>query len=662
MEQLLSAILILFGASILIIPLCQKLRVPSVIGFLVTGLLAGPNVLGLIRTTESVNGMADLGVVFLMFLVGMDFTVDHFNRLKRTMLLGGAAQTVMTFALFFALIFIGLFSFSKGMMLAFILIQSSTSIALKIYQERNEMHAPQTEISVGISLFQDITTVLLLIAIPMLAMEGVFNTAFASFLQTGLKLVMMAAVFAAVSFLLPYVLRFIIGTGINELTILTAVFLCLGAARISSLFGFSPALGAFVCGVILSRGGYHEEFASETSPFKDIFLSLFFISIGMLLDWRFCLDHSAAILALTVAAVVAKSVILYASTRVLGYPFRTAFMTGIGISNIGEFGLILLRASAPYGMFSTAEYQAVSAVAILSMFSTPLLIHAGTRLMDYRAARDRKDAPSPQKSAADSPGEKVIIVGFGMAGRQLAGVLKAAAIPYIVIESHGRVAQEAKSAGEPVLFGDASRRDILVRAGIETAHAVVFVISDPGALRNAVKAARQLNPGLFIVTRTRKKNEIESLLSTGADEVVSEEFETSIELFTILLTRLHVPRNLIRAQTRLLRGNVYQMLRVPQPAGGIPPKVMQALSEGTTETFFVSDGHFALRKSLKELALRSVTGAMIIAVVRGEKSMTNPPADFVLETGDTLVMVGNHAQIDAAFEFLETGQRDRRDY
>jgi CPA2 family monovalent cation:H+ antiporter-2 len=252
---------------------------------------------------------------------------------------------------------------------------------------------------------------------------------------------------------------------------------------------------------------------------------------------------------------------------------------------------------------------------------------------------------------------KVIIVGYGLAGKHLSQVLKSSSIPYNVVEINGQIAREAREKGEPVLFGDATQRDILEHCGVKTAQVVVFLISDSSALKASIGIVRQIVPGILIMCRTRRMVDIEPLMKAGADEVVSEEFETSIELFTIVLTRMHVPRNIIRAQTRVLREDGYEMLRVPAPVQGISDKLAAVLAAGTTDVFQVMEGQFAVKKSLQELALRSATGVTVIAIVRDEKSMTNPPANFTLQVGDALVIVGSHAQIEATFSYLE-GKQD----
>jgi CPA2 family monovalent cation:H+ antiporter-2 len=641
---------IIFGAAIVVIAICKRLRIPPVIGFILTGLGVGPLAAGFLPMGGEVRAISELGVVFLLFMVGLDFTSERLRRLGRTMLVGGSAQALLTLALALALTLTGFISISKAVLGAFIVIQSSTAIALKVFQDRGEIHAPHAEISVGISLFQDVSTVFLLILIPMLG-AGHAQAGAGSLLLALRNFLILAAGVTVAYLLMPYVLRLVIGTGIRELIVLLALVLCLGFAGFTEAIGFSLALGSFICGIMLSRSEYHAQIMADTAPFRDVFLSLFFIAIGLNHDWNFALQHFGTIAGLAVMTMLGKSVILYTSTRLLGFPFRTALLTGVGLSNIGEFGFVIMLASLQFGLLTNAQYQTIGSAAIYSMLLTPLFINVAARL-SLAAGRTANGSQANPRDAQPARSQ-VVVVGYGLAGRQLARVLKSALISYTVIENNGRVVQEATQGGEPIMFGDAARLDILERSGVRDAEIIVFLISDPAALRTSIGICRQINPDIFIMSRTRRMSEIEPLLKIGADDVVSEEFETSIELFTSVLTRLHVPRNIIRAQTRVMREDGYEMLRVPAPVQGVSQKLAQVLAAGTTDVFQVMAGQFADGKSLQELDLRRTTGVTVIAVVRGEESLPNPAPEYVLRQNDNLVMMGSHAQIEAAFNYLE---------
>jgi CPA2 family monovalent cation:H+ antiporter-2 len=292
----------------------------------------------------------------------------------------------------------------------------------------------------------------------------------------------------------------------------------------------------------------------------------------------------------------------------------------------------------------------------LSMLLTPLIIIVTSKsTLKLGTLHTKKRSPAIQHTSKEP---RIVIIGFGLAGRHLAQTLKSSSISYTIIEANGRIVAQGLEAGEPIIFGDAARWETLELAGIESAQIMVVLISDPGAIKSCIGLARRINPKLTIICRTRRMNDIEQLLKAGANEVISEEFETSIELFTVVLNHLHVPRNIIRAQTKLLRSDGYEMLRVPSPLKGVSDKLIQILAAGTTDVFQVMDDHFSKGKSLKSLDLRKITGAMVITVVKGDKNMTNPPPDLIIDSGDSLVIVGSHAQIESAFEYLENGPVD----
>ncbi|MEM7587060.1 MAG: NAD-binding protein, partial [Acidobacteriota bacterium] len=317
-----------------------------------------------------------------------------------------------------------------------------------------------------------------------------------------------------------------------------------------------------------------------------------------------------------------------------------------------EFSFVLMEVGRTHGLLQGDRYQLVLSAAVLTMLATPALSQFGpAALLKLYARSGRKLADAEPAAAAERSGH-VIVVGYGLGGSLLVRVLRETAIPYVVIELNGEVVRQALKAGEPMIYGDATREAILRHAGIETATVVVFAVSDPTGLRYGVRLARDLNPSVQILVRTPAVDDIAELQELGANEVVAEEFETAIEIFTRVLTRFHVPRNVVRAQTRLLRGEGYRMLRAPTLAAGASEKMIEALAAGTTEVFRVESGSAAAGRTLKDLDLRHKSGASVVAVVRGEDSYPNPSADRVLEAGDDLVLVGSHAEVDGAFALL----------
>jgi len=387
-------------------------------------------------------------------------------------------------------------------------------------------------------------------------------------------------------------------------------------------------------------------------PFRDVFASVFFISIGMLVDLRFVAAHALAVFGLAIVAVVVKALACAAAVATLRFPARTVAGVALGLAQIGEFSFVLMEVGHSHGLLQGERYQLLLSAAALTMLATPALLPLGPALGLRLRGKVGREADGDTAAAARSG--HVIVIGFGHGGSLLARVLREAGIPYVVIELNGDTVRSAREAGEPIIYGDATRREILHHAGIETANVVVFAVSDPAATRHGVRLARELSPALQIIVRTRTVQEIGELRQRGADQVVAEEFETAIEIFTRVLARFHVPRNIVRAQTRLLRGEGYRMLRAPTLVEGVSEAMLEALAAGTTDVFRVEVASAAAGRTLKDLDLRRKTGASALALVRGGTTFSNPSAELVLEPGDDLVLVGGHAEVDAAFMLLGT--------
>ena len=650
-EFLQEAVAIL-GAAVAVLLASHRLRIPPVVGFLLTGVLIGPSGLALVSDLHRVELFAEIGVIFLLFAVGLEFSLDRLRQIRRAFFLGGSLQSFLTIGAVTLIAVLAGTGPPRALFLGFLAALSSTAIVLKLYAERRELDAPQGKLVLGILLFQDFLLVPMIVLTPILA-GSVRASPAAIAARFGLALLAVGAVFWVARYLMPRLLEVMVRTGIREVLVLGALFACLGFALLTERLEFSLALGAFIAGIIISESHYSPQIEAEIVPFRDVFNSLFFISIGMLLDLRYALAHPWAVLGIAAAVLALKAVATGAAVALLGYAWRIVVLVAAGLAQVGEFSFVLLRVGQEHGLVDPGVYQSFIAASLLTMVATPVLIALAPRWGCWGA--ERKAPAAGEALAPDAPSGHVVVVGYGLSGRNLAHVLRAAGIPFVVLELAAEGVRRARAAGDPVLFGDATRRDILERAGVERASVVVFAISDLLAVLRAVTLARQLSPSVHIIVRTRMVAEIDALHRAGADEVIAEEFETSIEIFTRVLARYHVPANVIRAETRALRGERYAMLRSPSGAGDVSQAILELLAAGTTDLFRVTATSAAAGKSLLELDLRRRSGATVIAVVRGERSQTNPPAEVVLEPGDVLVLVGSHAEVENAFGVLERG-------
>ena len=596
----LKDLVVVLAASVLIIYVSHKLKLPSVVGFLLTGVLIGPGGLSLVQNDATVRTLAEIGVVMLLFTIGLEFEPARLKRIRRNFLSGGGLQVALTTAACVAIL-TGLLRlrFREALFYGFLISLSSTAVVLKILGDRGETDSPQGRISLGILIFQDLAIVPMIALVPVLANAGSVS-AVAIAVRFALSAAAVAAVYVLARFLMPFVLNVVVRTRVREVFLIATLFLCLGMALLTSSLGLSLALGAFLAGVLLAESAYSHQVVSDILPFKDVFNSLFFIAVGMLLDvgavWKFL----PTVLVLVAAVLVVKTLAVVSTVAILGYGPRVSVVTGLALAQVGEFSFVLAGVGRANGFLTGDIFQAFIASSILTILATPFLIQASPGLADLGARRLhwKKRAPEEKGSGPRHEGH-LIIAGYGLNGRNLAHVLKEAGIPYVILELNPVTVREAAAEGEPIIYGDVSRRTILEEAGIGRAKGIVFAISDPLMTQRGVKAVKALNPDAFVIVRTRYAAEIDRLLRLGADDVIPEEFETSIEIFTRVLERYHVPRNVVEAEVKVLRGECYGMLRGACAAiRPVTERIADLLAAGTAETYFVGRGAWpACRRS-----------------------------------------------------------------
>ncbi len=651
----LQELVIVLAASLVVIFLSQKLRLPAVVGFLLTGVLIGPGGLSLVKNSGTIDVLAEIGVVMLLFTIGLEFEPTLLKRIRRNFLIGGGLQVALTTAAGVAVLSLLGIPLAESVFYGLLVSLSSTAVVLKILADRGETDSPQGRIALGILIFQDLAVVPMIALVPVLA--NVRSVSLGKIgLRFGLSAAAVGAAFVAARFLLPRLLRLVVRTRIREAFAIASLFICLGMALLTSALGLSLALGAFLAGVVLAESEFAPQVVSDILPFKNVFNSLFFISVGLLLDTGAVWKFKFTVLALVVSILFLKSAIVVLTAGLLGYGSRVALTVGPALAQVGEFSFVLAGVGRANGFLAGDIYQAFIASSILTILATPLLIQAAPALAgrSERRLSWKKRIVEPEGKRGREFADHVVIAGYGLNGKNLAHVLREAGIDYVILELNPETVRTASAAGETVIFGDVSSRTILREARVDKAKTIVFAISDPKTTRRGIRAAREMSPDLQIIVRTRYAVDIDDLQSLGADDVIPEEFETSIEIFTRVLDKYHVPRNLIEAQVKVVRGECYGLLR--DACSAIRPtaeRIADLLAAGTAETFFVRPGTRPAGRTLGELDLRGRTGATVIAVVRGEDSFAGPGADFRIEEQDTLVLAANHRDIDRAVRFLE---------
>jgi K+:H+ antiporter len=661
---LLKAILIIFALSMVVLFVCHKLKIPAVVGFLLTGLIAGPHGLGLITAVKEVKVLAEIGVVMLLFTIGIEFSLKDLIRIKRAVLMGGTLQVLLTISATF--LFSTHFGYGAGesVFSGFLVALSSTAIVLKLLQDRAEIYSPHGQTMLGILIYQDIIIVPMILLTPLLAGEaGGFGTSLPLLLAKAIGIIVL--VLLSAEYIIPKILYHIARTGIRELFLLCIVVMCLAVAWLTYSMNLSLALGAFLAGLTISESEYSHQALSNILPFRDLFTSFFFISIGMLLDIQFLLLKPGLVFLLFIGVLLAKSFLCMTTAVLLGLPMRTAVLVGLGLSQVGEFSFILSEEGVKYSLLGGDIFQLFLAVSILTMAAAPFIILLGHRITD---ALLRLPLPKKLKTGLyplkglDSRGRKVamkdhlIVVGFGLNGRNVTRAAKLAGVPYLIIEMNPETVRIEKKKGEPIYYGDAGQETVLNHANIKEARIIVLVISDPTATRRIAFIARRLNPDVHIIARTRFLQEMEPLYKLGVNEVIPEEFETSVEIFSRVLTRYLIPRDEIDRFVTDVRSDGYEMLRrLPRDPTAFCD-LQSYIPDIQISTVRVNPDSPFIGRTLSEIELRKKYGVTLLAIRRDQEILSNPKADTRIEANDIWVVLAPIGTLAEVTPLLSVGK------
>jgi CPA2 family monovalent cation:H+ antiporter-2 len=660
----LRELVILAGCSLAIILLFNRLRLPAVVGFIATGVLIGPGGLSLVREEQTIQTVAEIGVVLLLFTVGLEFSVADLLRLGRRAVVAGALQVAGTGALVALAVRATGAHPGQAVFFGLLVALSSTALMLKLLTDRGELQAPHARMATGVALFQDLAVVPLALAAPLLgawvAGRGGPQLDLGSALRTVAVAAQVALVFLLARRLVPGLLAHASRARLREAFLAGVIVVSLGSAYLTYSVGLSLALGAFLAGIVLAESELRTQVVADVIPFRDSFSSVFFISMGMLFVPSQALRHPGIVVASTVGMVALKAVAATLAGRLAGYSWRVAGAGGLVLAQVGEFSFVLAQAGAVEGLMPEPWAQGFYAGAVFSLLLTPWVVSRAPewalRLeMVVRRVHAEPLLPVGEGGeAAASPLQRdhVVIAGFGLNGRNVARVLRAVRIPHVVVDMAPEVLAQCAAEGSRGLLGDATRPEVLRQAGAARARVLVLALSDPIATKHASRLARELNSRLFIVVRTRYVTEIDDLYAAGANLVIPEEFETSIEIFTAVLREFHVPGNIVQAQIELLRQEHYSLLRGRRLPGSVLEQLDTLLTRGTTETVLLLQRSPAVGCTLAEAGLRDTPGSHLVAVVRGGDALTAFGDDFRLRVGDTLVVTGTHAGIDTMLERL----------
>lgn len=655
--EILKSLEMIFIASAVVILLLYKLKIPSLVGFIIAGVIIGPHGLAIIKDVHFIQILAEIGVILLLFTIGIEFSLTKLVKIKKAVLGGGGSQVFLTIAASAALTYIAIQNVNTSLFFGFLYALSSTAIVLKLLMERGEIDSPHGNTMVGILIFQDLCIVPLMLLIPVLSGDVIdaFDVAF----KIGKAALIIIVVLLSSRWIVPALLHQVVRTRSRELFLTTIILLCLGIALLTSRFGLSLALGAFLAGLVVSESEYAHQALADILPFKDSFMGLFFVSIGMLMNIEFVLGNAITIGQVLVLIFLLKIVTGAVSASLIGNSLRTSILVGLGLAQIGEFSFVLAIAGKAGGLITEEFYQIFLASSVVTMILTPFILNAAPSASEWIATRPVMKKFSGKKKLYEAEGgqlrkhDHVIIVGFGLNGRNLARVLREADIPYVVLEMNSDTVREMKKKGEPIYYGDGTSKEILRKLGIEKARLLVIAISDPISTRRIVAIARQASATVYIIVRTRYLIEVDDLRNLGADEIIPEEFETSIEIFSRVLHRYSFPRSTILDMAEKIRSDSYTALRsVELPRRHLFEKY-EWLPEIEIDGYRIPDGSHLHNKTIKELHIRKKTGVTIIAVRREKKVHPNPDPDFRLNSGDYILFTGDRASINNALYYFK---------
>lgn len=648
-QRFLIDVAIVLGVAFPVLVLGRFLRIPELISYLLAGIAIGPHALRLIRDAAQVEAIAEVGVALILFFIGLHVPLQKLRTLGKTTFVSGSLQMAFTVA---AVATVGMLLGLEWRLATFcglLVALGSTSVVMPVLATREEIGAPYAGRFLGVSIFQDFAVIPLMLLVPAFASGR--NAPPVTTVATRVLLAVVGVV------LLVLVARIVVPRLFTRIAVLGretftagAIVLIVATIAIADRLGISAALGAFAAGIVVGDTEFIHEVAGILRPFRDFLSVLFFASIGMLLQPRFLFENLLLVLGTMLVVVAIKVAAAYPAFRLGSALPRTSLRAAFAVAPIGEFSFLLALEARKHGIMSAYNEQLFISVAVLTLAATPLLVVVGNRWAErLRGGQtDIEEDPAQQKPSA----QQIILIGYGLNGQNITRVLLETSVPHVVIEEDPRRAEIARRTGCRVIVADAADPDALNAAGIRHSLAVVVAISDAEGTRRIVQRCRRMNPEVRIVVRTRYISEVETLRALGANEVIPEEFETSLEIVTRLLRILSVPGNIVAAQLRILRDEGYRMLRDPALRAAEGRRLSAVLTAGTSQTFLVMPDSKAEGKTLAELSVADDHVA-VPAMLRDGKPVSPAPMNEPLQGGDTLFLVGAHEDLLRVLDRME---------
>ncbi len=654
---ILRDIVIIFALSTFVNLLFTRLKIPTVIGYLITGIVAGPYLLGLVREHENIEILAEIGVILLLFTIGLEFSLKHLFKIRRIVFLGGLLQVLVTVGVFYLASTFYSMNWKSGLFVGFLAALSSSALVLKLLQERSELTSNYGRTVLGILIFQD------LMLVPLLLFTDLLGNPSAEIGNELLQLLIKTVgiiffVFVGSRWIFPRVLHFIALAKNQELFMMSILLVCFGVALLTYQLGMSLAFGAFLAGLMISDTEYSHNTFGNLIPFKDIFTSFFFVSIGMLLDLNFVIENPLLVAGSVLLVLFFKALIASATGFILGHTFRGIVLIGFALSQVGEFSFILAKEGFKYNILTSYDYQLFLAVAVITMALTPLLMNfslpVANRLLRLPMPGYLRNGLFPLKEV-EIPDFKnhLVIIGKDPSSLKLSIMANHYGIEHVSVIFDPVIAKEKMHSGDKVVYGDAVNEPILLKAHVDTCDVVVVSIGDIIPSMAIIEKVKKINSHAFIVVRARNVESIPQLYSIGADQVIPEKLEIAIDFFNrVLMKRLYPQKDINRMLSHIRSINLGEFSAKDMVN---QPSILDELRNVNISALSVEEGSFVEGKTLAETDLRKKSGVTLLAVRRAEEVIEHPTLRTRFFTGDIAYVLGNPEQVNFAAELFSAG-------
>lgn len=636
---ILQNITVILLTAVIILLIFNKLKLPSMIGLFLTGIVLGQ----FLHSAETINTISELGVIFLLFIIGLEFSMEKFSSIKHYAIIGGILQVLLTTLIVTILSVLVGFPINQGIFMGFLVSFSSTAIVMKLIQERQMNNSIQGKVVLGILIFQDIAVILVLLLTPLLGGSKIDITTLPQTLITVVTLVVVLAVCS--KWIIPKVLHIASYTKNRDLFILLTLVICLGTTYATSLAGISPELGAFIAGLMISKTEFSHQTLGYVEPFQDVFMSLFLISIGLMLDVNYFISNIVLIIALAIVVLVVKILATGTTIAVLKLPMRIIVIVSVLLSQIGEFSFILAAEGLKYNIITNDLFTLFLATTVITMSLTPFLQKLTPKIIEkignrgMRLPENDEALPTQIDENDENISDHVILAGFGVNGRNIAKACKNQNIPYIAIDLNPIIVKRQKALGEHIIYGDASKENILEEVNISKAKMIIIATTDYRGSLKATDTARRLNPNIHIEVRTKYIKNVDELYEAGADEVIPEEFETGLVIFSRIMDFYNKDPDEITETINELRSDHYNELRLIS-TDDLSLDLNEADTDLIADSIYIDEN-----KSLDDYDFNKYD-LTITSIIRGNDTITEFSDKFQLLENDIVLFTGNESDIN----------------